>query len=189
MKLSKVLEEIKGTHQAATEDDLRRLFGEYHNLLRWLAAFLIGEEEFRDDYVIDVCTIADTQGPEFHEWLVHWAARATVSGLFEKQQGEIAKLASRYEQGDPAHVKHTPLSPQQTSSLVKNSKVLCARLDLLCRFVLVLHGLGKLSYDDVATQLRVRRSAVENAYGLALDTLELASNGGLCRTDPASLPH
>ena len=179
MKLSKVLGEIRGTSHVATEDDIRQLFGEYHNLLRWLGAFLMREEEFTDDYVIDACTIADKQGPEFHEWLVHWAARATVAGLFEKQQGEIAILASKYEQGDPAHVKHAPLSPGQTSSLVENSKVLCARLDLLCRFVLVLHGLGKLSYDDVATQLRVGRSAVENAYGLSVDTLELAFNGVL----------
>lgn len=177
MKLSRVLEEIRGTSHAATEDDIRQLFGEYHNLLRWLGAFLIREEEFTDDYVIDACTIADKQGPEFHEWLVHWAARATVTGLFEKQQGEISKLASKYEQGDPAQVKHAPLSPGQASSLVKNSKVLCARLDLLCRFVLVLHGLGKLSYDDVSMQLRVGRSAVGNAYALAVHTLELASHG------------
>ena len=189
MKLSKILEEIIDTPQAVTEDDLRQLFGEYHNLLRWLGAFLICEEEFTDDYVIDACTIADTQGPEFHEWLVHWAARATVNGLFEKQQGEIAKLASKHEQGDFAHVKHAPLSPAQTASLVKNSKVICARLDLLCRFVLVLHGLGKLSYDDVAMQLRIGVSAVENAYGLSVDTFELASNGVLCGTDPSSHPH
>ena len=78
MILAMLMEEIRGKHRCATIDDIRKAFGDYHNLLRWLAAFLMGKEELADLDMVDACTIAETQTPEFHEWLVHWAARATV---------------------------------------------------------------------------------------------------------------
>ncbi len=67
--------------------------------------------------------------------------------------------------------------------LIKNSKDIHARLDVLCRFVLVLRGIANDSYDKVAAQLGVSRSAVEAAYCVAFEALELASDGVLCSAD------
>ena len=75
MKLATLLECIRGNHRYATADDIRKVFGDYHNALRWLAFFLTGDHRLADSCLVDACTIAQTQTPVFHEWLVHWAAR------------------------------------------------------------------------------------------------------------------
>ncbi len=80
-------------------------------------------------------------------------------------------------------VKHPALSPEYFLSLVKNSADIHARLDVLCRFVLVLRGIANDSYDKVVAQLGVSRSAVEGAYCVAFEALKLASDGVLCSAD------
>ena len=97
MKLATLLEEITGKHHRATPDDIRKVFGDYHNLLRWLTGFLIGDEELADTCIVDACTITETQSPDFHEWLIHWAARATVGCVLHRQHANIVELATRYE--------------------------------------------------------------------------------------------
>jgi hypothetical protein len=168
MKLATLLGEITGNHRCATPDDIRKVFGDYHNLLRWLTGFLVGDEKLADACIVDACTIAETESPDFHEWLVHWGARATVGCALQRQHANIAELASKYE-SEPAHRKHPALSPEYFLSLV-------------------LRGIANDSYDKVAAQLGVSRSAVEGAYCVALDALELASDGGAmqCRCSGAS---
>jgi len=183
MKLARIFEEIIGNRNCATPDDIRKVFGDYHNLLRWLTGFLIGDEKLADACMVDACTIAETQTPDFHEWLVHWGARATVGCALQRQQANIAELAPKYEKSEPAHLKHLALSPEYFLLLIKNSKDIHARLDVLCRFVLVLRGIANDSYDKVAAQLGVSRSAVEAAYCVAFEALELASDGVLCSAD------
>jgi hypothetical protein len=173
MKLATILEEIWGYHRCATTEDIRKIFGDYHNVLRWLAIFLIEDEKFADAYIVDACSIAETQTPDFHEWLVHWAARATVKWALQAQRDGISELAPKYEHREPVHLTHLPLCPQHFVSLIKNSEDIHTRLDVLCRFVLVLRGIGKDSYDEVATQLGISRSAVEGAYCVAYDAIEL----------------
>ena len=175
MKLAMILEEIRGKRLCATADDIRKTFGDYHNLLRWLAVFLTGDEKLADACIVDACTIAEAQTPDFHEWLIHWAARATVGCVLHRQHASIVELATKYEQGEPEHPRHPALSPKCFLSLVKNFEDIHARLDVLCRFVLVLRGIAHDSYDKVAAQLGISRSAAEGAYCVALDTLELVS--------------
>jgi DNA-directed RNA polymerase specialized sigma24 family protein len=176
MNLATMWEEIRGTHHDVTEDDIRQAFGDYHNLLCWLATFLIADDKLTDACMVDASTIAERQTPVFHEWLVHWAARATIECALQEQHPVIAELASKYETSEPVHLKHAPLSREYFLVLVKNSKVLRADLDPLCRFVLVLCGIAKNSYDEVAAQLGISRSAVEQAYCVAFDTLEIAAH-------------
>ena len=183
MKLGMILEEITGNHLCATADDIRRTFGDYHNLLRWLAVFLTGDEKLADACIVDACTIAEAQTPDFHEWLIHWAARATVGCVLHRQHADIVELATKYEKSEPDHRRHPALSPEYFLSLVKNSEDIHARLDVLCRFVLVLRGIANDSYDKVAAQLGISRSAVEGAYCVGFDALELASEGVLCSAD------
>ena len=161
-------------HRYATVEDVRKIFADYHDALHWLAGFLIGEKQ-APACVIDACNIAERQGPVFHEWLAHWAARATLRCALLTQRAEIAELAPLYEQFERVHSRRSPLSPEDLQLLVEESDVLPARLDVLCRFVLVMHGIAKESYEEVAGQLGISTTAVERAYCVAFDTLHLVS--------------
>jgi DNA-directed RNA polymerase specialized sigma24 family protein len=172
----------------ATVEDVRRIFADYHDALHWLAGFLIGDK-LAPACVIDACNIAERQGPAFHEWLAHWAARATLRCAFQMQGADIAELAPTYERFERVDAKRSPLSPEDLQLLIEESDVLPARLDVLCRFVLVMHGIAKESCAEVAAQLGVSQSAVERAYCVAFDTLHLMSKRMLCNADiPAGLP-
>lgn len=173
MTLSTLLDEIRGIHRHATAEDIRKVFGDYHNVLRWLAVFLIGDEKIADACTVDACNIAQTRGPIFHEWLVHWAARATVRCALQWQHAQIAQLAPEYERNEPVCEKHSPLSAECFRLLIQNSELIHARLDVLCRFVLVIRGIAKDSCDEVAAQLGISPMAAERAYSVAFDTLGL----------------
>ena len=173
MKLSTILDDIRGIHRYATADDIRKVFGDYHNVLHWLAVFLIGDEKIADACIVDACNIAQTRGPIYHEWLVHWAARATVRCAFQSQRARIEEISREYEIGEPVVQKQFPLSAEYFRVLIQNSEVIHVRLDVLCRFVLVLRGIGKDSCDAVAAQLGINSIAAERAYSVAFDTLGL----------------
>ncbi len=53
LTLATILDEIRTKHRCAMTDDIRNAFGDYHNVLRWLAVFLTGEESLAPDCVID----------------------------------------------------------------------------------------------------------------------------------------
>jgi len=53
------------------------------------------------------------------------------------------------------------------------------QLDILCRFVLVLHVIAKESADGVGVQLAISSDAVNRAYRRALDVIELAARSDL----------
>lgn len=175
MKLATILEQIRGHNRYATADDIRKVFGDYHNVLHWLALFLIGDMEIADGCVVDACTIAQTQTSLFHEWLVQWAARATLRGALQIRHSEIAKIASEYENREPVYPKRPPLTAEHFQRLIENSEEVHARLNVLCRFVLVLHGIARDSCDQVAAQLGVSQNTVEQAYCTAFETLDLVS--------------
>jgi DNA-directed RNA polymerase specialized sigma24 family protein len=177
----------RSNHRYATVEDVRKIFADYHDALHWLAGFLIGDK-LAPACVIDACNIAERQGPVFHEWLAHWAARATLRCALQMQRAEIAQHAPTYERFEQVHAKRSLLSPEDLQLLVEESDNLPARLDVLSRFVLVMHGIAKESCAEVAAQLRVSQSAVERAYCVAFDTLQLTTKGMLCNADsPAML--
>ena len=175
MKLATILEQIRGNNRYATADDIRKVFGDYHNVLHWLALFLIGDMEIADGCVVDACTIAQTQTSLFHEWLVHWAARATLRRALQIRHSQIVEIASDYGNREPVYAKRLPLSAEHFQRLIENSEEVHARLDVLCRFVLVLHGIARDSCEQVAAQLGVSQNTVEQAYCTAFETLDLVS--------------
>ncbi len=177
MNLATRLASIRRKRPVATADDIRNVFGEYHNVLHWLAAFLVGDDRVAEACIVDACTIAQNQTPTFHEWLVQWAARATVRCAVQRQRARILELASEYDDSEAVQVEYPPLSPEYIQLLVKDSELIHGRLDVLCRLVLVLRGIAQDSFDKVATQLGISRSSVTQAYWAAFDTLE----GGLLR--------
>ena len=162
------------SHRYATVEDVRKIFVDYHDALHWLAGFLVGDT-LAPACVIDACNIAERQGPVFHEWLAHWAARATLRCALQMQGANIGEIAPTYERFESVHAKRSPLSPEDLQLLIEESDVLPARLDVLYRFVLVMHGIAKESCGEVAAQLGVSQSAVERAYCVAFDTLHLMS--------------
>lgn len=183
VRMTTILKEIRGNHRCAEVDDIRKVFGDYHNVLRWLAVFLIGDDKLAEACIVDACSIAQTQTPDFHEWLVHWAARATVGCALQAQHARIVELAPEYEKSDPVHEEHPPLSAEYFRLLIKKSEAIHARLDVLCRFVLIMRGIAKYSCIEVAAQLGISPGAVERAYCVAFDSLDLASSEVLGNTD------
>ena len=95
----------------------------------------------------------------------------------------MAELAAKYEKSEPVHRERPPLSPKYFRMLVENSEDIRARLDVLCRFVLVMHGIAKDPYEGVAAQLGISQIAIERAYCVAFDTLDLASDQELYNAD------
>ena len=161
-------------HKYATVEDVRKIFADYHDTLKWVAAFLAGEQ-LAPECIVDACTIAERQGTLFHEWLAHWAARATVRSALQKQWKSVVELGPTYERFERVHAKRSLLSPRELQLFVSEADDLAARLDVLCRFVLVMHGVAKESCAAVAAQLGVSESAVERAYCVAYDTLHLVA--------------
>ena len=172
MRLKTLFQRIRGNHRYATTDDIRRVFGDYHNALHWLALFLTGDDKLADSCLVDACTIAQTQTPVFHEWLVHWAARATLRCALRSQHARIAELATEYEKGEPVPGERPPLLVKYFRFLIRNSEDIHNQLDVLCRFVLVMRGIAKDSFEEVATQLGISARAVEQAYSVAFDTIQ-----------------
>jgi len=182
MKLATMLERIWRDHQDVTEDDIRGVFGDYHNVLNWLAVFLLEDKKLAEACVVDACTISKMQTPVFHEWLVHWAARATFRSAFLVQREHIAELASRYEQDTSIAEESQPLSVTQLRLLIDNSEDIRRRLDVLCRFVVVLRGIAKESADEAANELGISPGAIERSYRLGLDCLNVAEEHLSCVT-------
>lgn len=156
----------------ATAGEFRRLFTEYRAALNWLAEFLTGDENMAAACLIDACALAETQNEVLQEWLLHWARRATIRSAIEMQHARIAQLAAAYERHPCTHPQHAALSQESTELLVAQSNVLRDRLDVLCRFVLVMRGLERYSFPDIALLLGFSRPAVETVYCAALELLE-----------------
>jgi hypothetical protein len=95
----------------------------------------------------------------------------------QRQHARIAEVAPAYEKGEPVVEERPPLSPELFQFLINNSEVIHARLDVLCRFVLVYRGIAKESGNAVAAELRISPIAVERAYNVAFDALNLVQRG------------
>ena len=65
------------------------------------------------------------------------------------------------------------LSSDWCDVLLEESSVVCARLDILCRFALVICGLEKRSANEAALLLGVDPASVEGAYCAAIKSLEV----------------
>jgi hypothetical protein len=171
MKLASLVEDIFRKHRYATSDDVRDAFGDYHNVLHWLTNFLVGDNGAQGVYIVDAAGLSDTPTPDFHDWLVQWAARATVRNVLQSERKRIRELAKDHERKPALHRNHPPLAVEHFRALINHSEEIRSRVDLLCRFVLLIRGIAKESIDEVAAQLGISRTAVEHAYCVAFDIL------------------
>lgn len=177
MKLATLVEDVFRKHHYATADDVRNTFGDYHNVLHWLTRFLTADSSAADANIVDAGGLTQTPSPDFHEWLVRWAARATVRNVLQNQRERIAELAPEYEKKTALHANHPPISVEQFRTLIANSERIQTQLDVLCRFVLIIHGIAKEPRDEVAAELGISGNAVESAYCAAFDLLRAAGTG------------
>lgn len=171
MKLASLIEHLMRAPRHATTEDIRKAFGDYHNVLHWLALFLTGDKELADNCIVDACTVAKNQSPLFHEWLIHWAARATVECALRLQQATIHQLAEGDETAEPAEHTDPPLSREEFNLLVEHTDEVRERLDVLSRFALVLCGIARDGRDKVAAQLGVSQASVQRTYLAALEVV------------------
>ena len=162
-------------HRCATVEDVRKIFADYHDTLHWLAGFLLTDKRLAPACMVDACNIAERQSPLFHDWLTHWAAHATLLCALRMQRDDVAALVPKYEQLDDTDTVRPLFSPEDLQLLVDNAEVVRTQLDVLCRFVLIMYGIGKETCADVASQLRLSEGGVVRAYAVAFDTFHRVS--------------
>jgi hypothetical protein len=154
-------------------ENVGNVFSQHREELEWLATFLTGDEMIAAACMADAGALAELEIPGFQEWLSEWDCLATIRSAVEIQQRRIAQLAATYKQRTCIHGGHTALSSDWREILLEESNVLIARLDVLCRFVLVICGLEKRSAPEAALLLGVDATSVEGAYCAAIKFLEV----------------
>jgi len=159
--------------EPVASENVGNVFSQHREELEWLANFLTGDEITAAACVIDASALVESENPGFQEWLSEWTCLATIRSAVQIQQRRIAQLASTYKQRLCIHGGHAALSSDWREILVEESNLLIARLDVLCRFALVICGLEKRSAHEAALLLGVDTRSVEGAYCAALKFLEV----------------
>lgn len=143
--------------------------------LEWLANFLTGDEKIAEACVVDVCAQAESENLSLQEWSSAWASMSTIRSAAQIQQQRIAQLSCAYMQCGCIHREDIALSSDSCDLLLEESSVIFARLDIFCRFALVICGLEKRSANEAALLLGVDPASVEGAYCAAIKSLEVIS--------------
>ena len=157
----------------ASAEEIRTAFDENSQELIWLARFLTGDELMASACVLDACALTQSEYQIGHDWFWAWPRDATIRSTLDFFRGRVVQLASVYESRFVFARQHAPLSRDAIEMLATQSDALRLRLDVLCRFVLILCGVEQLSADDAAQILGVSRDAIEAAYCAVLESLEV----------------
>jgi len=156
----------------SSEEAIRTPFAEHNQELTWLAEFLT-DETVASACVIDASTLTEGSNGKDQEWLWPWPREATIRSALDVQRVRIAQLSSVYERRDCVFGGHPSLSLEMLEFLVRESDVIRVRLDTICRFVLVLCGIGNRGSREVASLLGISEHAVEAAYCAALQSIDV----------------
>lgn len=148
-------------------------FTEHNQELTWLAEFLTGDETVASACVIDASTLTEGENGKDQEWLWPWPREATIRSALGVQRVRIAQLSSVYDRCDCVYGEHAALPLEMLEFLVRESDVIRVRLDTICRFVLVLCGIGNRRSREVALLLGISEHAVEAAYLAAHQSLDI----------------
>ena len=163
----------KSLPEPAVSEYVNIVFSENREELEWLANFLTGDEKIAEACVVDACAQAGSGNPSLQEWSSKWASMSTIRSAAQVQQQRIAQLSSTYMKCGCIHGGHTALSSDCCDILLDESSVVCARLDIFCRFALVICGLEKRSANEAALLLGIDPVSVEGAYCTAINCLEV----------------
>jgi hypothetical protein len=165
----------KSFTEPAVSEYVGTVFSQNREELEWLANFLTGDEKIAEACVVDACAPAELENPGLQEWPSKWASMSTIRSAAQIQQQRIAQLSSAYLQSGCIHGVHTVLFSDWCDVLLEESSIVCARLDIFCRFALVICGLEKRSANEAALLLGVYPASVEGAYCAAIKSLEVIS--------------
>jgi hypothetical protein len=165
----------KSFPEPAVSEYVDIVFSQNREELEWLANFLTGDEKIAEACVVDACAQAESENPSLQEWSATWASMSTIRSAAQVQQQRIAQLSSAYMQCGRIHGGHTASSSDWCDILLEDSSVVFARLDIFCRFALVICGLEKRSANEAALLLGVDPASVEGAYCAAIKCLEVIS--------------
>ena len=158
---------------AGNAEEIRATFTEHEQELEWLAEFLTGDEMMASACVIDACTLRESENGKSQEWLWPWPREATIRSALDVQRARIAQLASVYDRCDCVYGEHAALPLEMLEFLIRESDVIRVSLDTICRFVLVLCGIGNRRSREVALLLGISEHAVEAAYCVALQSIDV----------------
>ena len=148
------------------------VFRQNREELEWLANFLTGDEKIAEACIVDACAQAESENPSLEEWS---SSKSTIRSAAQVQQQRITQLSCAYVECGCIHGGHTALSSDWYDILIEESSVVFARLDIFCRFALVICGLEKRSANEAALLLGVHPASVEGAYCTAIKCLEVIS--------------
>ncbi len=157
----------------ASADEIRTAFTQHKQELAWLAVFLTGNEIMASACVIDARTRTENRNAVSEEWFWTWPRETTIRSALDLERVRIDQLASVYERRDRIHCQHASLSAGTAELLVIEFDAVQLRLDVLCRFVLILCGVEERSVTETAQLLGISKHAVEGAYCAALESLEV----------------
>ncbi len=163
----------KSFSEPAVSEYVGTVFSQNREELEWLANFLTGDEKIADACVVDACVQAELENSGLQEWPSKWASMSTIRCAAQIQHQRIAQLSSAYMQSGCVHGGHAVLSSDWCDILLEESRVVCGRLDIFCRFALVICGLEKRSANEAALLLGVDPASVEGAYWTAIKCLEV----------------
>ena len=157
----------------ASADEIRTAFTQHKQELTWLAEFLTGNEIMASACVIDARTRTENRNAVSEEWFWTWPRETTIRSALDLERLRIDQLASVYERRDRSHCPYASLSAGTAELLVLEFHSVQLRLDVLCRFVLILCGIEERSVGETAQLLGISKRAVEGAYCAALESLEV----------------
>ena len=157
----------------ASADEIRTAFTQHKQELIWLAEFLTGDEIMASACVIDARTRSENRNAITEEWFWTWPRETTIRSALDLQRVRIDQLASVYERRDRIHCQHASLSADAAELLTLEFDGVRLRLDVLCRFALILCGVEQRSVTEAAQLLGISKHAVEGAYCAALESLEV----------------
>ena len=174
MRTETIAAGIIETHSdAATAEEIRGAFVSHREELRWLAGFLTGDDEVAEACLVDASAVVARQKEVCQQWLVRWTRLATIGSAIEMEFSRIAQLAAVYERRAGAHRDDLEVPFGMNEFLVEETDLIQSRLDILCRFALIMCGVEKCSAPEAAALLGISSRAVEAAYGVALESLEI----------------
>ena len=157
----------------ASAEEIRTAFVENNQALTWLAEFLTGDEMIASACVIDACNLTQLEYAIGQEWFWTWPRNATIHSALDIQRSRIAQLSPVYERGDCINEHQAPLSQDLIGLVASESEAIQRQLDVFCRFVLMLCGVEQCQAGEAALLLGTSKHAVEVAYCVALERLEV----------------
>ena len=153
-------------HNHASPAEIVACFQEQRNVLSRLALLITGDQATADQAVVQTCELTLQGNSPFRDWLFEWAKTATIASAISHSTEAIRSCEPVYKDLRCPHVEHLWQGDSEERALSldlilrTDAQTLIAKLDPLCRAILVLRVAIRSSIQDCALRLNVPRAAV-----------------------------